>query len=38
VDLNRVPFSNAKSLRGVLLHWGAFNAIAADHTGYRVTS
>ena len=31
------PFPyNAKSLRGVLLHWGGFNAIAADHSGYRV--
>lgn len=27
---------DAKSLRGVLLHWGGFNAIAADNNGYRV--
>jgi hypothetical protein len=31
------PFPyNPKSLRGVLLHWGGFNAIAADNSGYRV--
>jgi hypothetical protein len=33
--LESFPY-NAKSLRGVLLHWGGFNAIAADHSGYRV--
>lgn len=31
------PFPyDAISLRGVLLHWGGFNAIAADNNGYRV--
>jgi hypothetical protein len=31
------PFPHdRKAVRRVLLHWGAFNAIAADNGGYRV--
>ncbi|PYK96697.1 MAG: hypothetical protein DME19_18885 [Verrucomicrobia bacterium] len=33
--LESFPYDN-KALRRVLLHWGAFNAIAADNSGYRV--
>ncbi len=33
--LESFPYDD-KALRGVLLHWGAFNAIAADNGGYRV--
>src|SRR2546430_1925115 len=31
--LESFPYDN-KALRRVLLHWGAFNAIAADNSGY----